>query len=421
MKKELIASLILLVTTVLYLSLLVVQNSALFSARFDAAKAKNLYEQSQWQQSQNFSEEAELQKWALSKGYTGWNNYVDENKDKTDISKTKEKVVADLRKKGISDAQLYAYAGYEYYHGKDPTLLNPEHPPLGKYLIGTSIALTGNEHVVLLAAGIAVLALLFWLVWLASSSLAAASLAVFLTATHTLFIDQLIHGPQLDIFQLLFLLPLFISLYFWAKKNALPALAAAGVFFGLLLAVKTFFTSFLIFGAWLLAFFLFQKKSLRSSAWGFATVCTTGLAVFTLTYLRFFQLGGTPRSFLGVQKYIVMFYRQSGINPVPFLGNYLRLIFTGSWKFWSPGNPVTPYDQWTILWTFTFLAGLFVTYRFIRRTPLKSKPLLSGLLIFSLVYNASLFFIPIFPRYLLLLFVPYHAMIAVYFLSKKQQ
>lgn len=51
--------------------------------------------------------------------------------------------------KGIGDDGLYAFAGYYYlFQGGDVSAVNFEHPPLGKYLIGVSIFLFGNENVI---------------------------------------------------------------------------------------------------------------------------------------------------------------------------------------------------------------------------------------------------------------------------------
>lgn len=419
MEKERIGGAVLLMASLLSLFLVVFQNKALFLKRFNFTQVKALYDQSQWQQSQNFSEEAELEKWAISKGYTGWNNYVDENGNKTDIGKTKTEVISGLKKKVISDAQLYAYAGYEYIHGSDPTLLNPEHPPLGKYLIGLSILAFGNEHVMLLIAGVLSLALLYYLVFLGTGSIAASALAVFLTTTHSLFTDQLVNGPQLDIFQLVFFLLLAVGIQKYVQKEKILWLIFSGIALGLLASIKTFLSYYSVFGLWLFLVFFLSGKNKQKAFKHFAILNIVALAVFTATYLFYFLQGGTFRSFLGVQKYIFTFYRQSGIDPVPYLGNYLRLIFTGTWKFWSGNGVLTVYDQWSILWMIKFSAGLFVLIRLSGLNKIKSNPLTYNLTLFFIVYNLFLFVFPIFPRYLLLLFVPIHALIAIYFLSKK--
>lgn len=420
MKKNALLAWGIVFISILYLFFVLFQNKTIYTRKFDYKVAKSAFEQSQWNQSQNFSESVELEKWAVSKGYTGWNNYVDENNKKIDIGKTKQNIIEGIKKRGISDAQLYTYAGYEYIHGKDPTLLNPEHPPLGKYLIGLSIVLFQNEHIILIIVGVVVLALLFLLVYLITSSLITSSFAVFLTATHSLFIDQLIYGPQLDIFQLAFLLLLMILLYFYEKKKTYTYLILGGICFGFLISIKTFVSYYIVFNIWLFIHFLFQKKNLPLVIKNLLIVNGCALLIFCLSYISFFLKGGNIRTFLGVQKYIFMFYRQSGINPLPYLGNYLRLIFTGSWKFWSQGSPITIYKQWSIIWILIFLAGIVASYKLIRQKKMLKNPFIRSLLIFSIVYNVFLFIFPIFPRYLLLLFVPYHVLISIYCFTYKQ-
>src|SRR3989344_8395973 len=102
----------------------------------------------------------------------------------------------------ISDEELYSYAGYEYVEGINPILINSETPPLAKYIIGSSILFFDNQNVFNYLAGFISLCLIYLLAYEISSSIFVSSLAVFLTSTSSLFLEQLIHLPQLDIFQL---------------------------------------------------------------------------------------------------------------------------------------------------------------------------------------------------------------------------
>ncbi len=414
MNKKTLIPFIFLIATFTYLLFVLGANAKLFLSKYDHIKYQRLYEQSQWQKSQNISEEVELEKWALSKGYTGWNNFKDTINDSKKIASTKNKIINTVKERGISDAQLYSYVGYEYAHGKDPTLLNPEHPPLGKYLIGLSIMKFRNENIVLVATGVLSLIVIFLIVFFTTKSATASSMAVFLTATLSLFTDQLIHGPQLDIFQLLFFLLVSYFLILTETKKKLQYLILTGIFFGLLISVKTFFSYYLLFSAWLFIYFFLIRKNRFTALKDFAVIQGIGLIIFCTTYLSFFLQGGTLKKFLGVQKYIIMFYRQSGINPVPFFGNYLRLIFTGSWKFWSAGNVVSKYQEWSFLWIPVFIAGILITLKFTQDHIFRKNQAILLFLVFLCIYNVFLFFFPVFPRYLLLLFVPINIIIALY-------
>lgn len=413
MKKQNIISVIFITLTFLYCGMIIFQNRSLYLKKFNYETTKKQYDQSQWQQSQNISPLKELDAWALKKGYTGWNNFVDENKGKEDTEKVKKDIIASVRSKGVSDATLYTYAGYEYINGINPTLLNPEHPPLGKYLIGLSIKIFNNENVVLLIFGVISLVTIFAIVLLSTKSYISSSVAVCLTATHSLFIDQLIHGPQLELFQLTFFLLLLLHLTLYEMKNKIHFLIESAFFLGLLLSVKTFTTHFILFSAWLAVLTLFSKR-FKLKDW--VLLQCGGILVFISSYAVFFIKGGSFRQWLGVQKYIIIFYKQAGINIVEFAGNYLRLIFTGSWKFWSDNNPVSHYSEWSFTWSIIFVVTMFVLFKIIKQIRKENVSFPERVFAsFIVIYNLYLFFIPMFPRYLLLLFVSMIILISIHF------
>jgi len=116
----------------------------------------------------------------------------------------------------ISDEDLYAYAGFKYIKGLNPIHLAPEVPPLGKYLIGASIYLFNNQRVASLIFTLLSLAVIYHLIYFSTKSNFASSLGVLLTTLNTLFTDQIIHSPQLDIFQIISqLLPQSLHLLLW--------------------------------------------------------------------------------------------------------------------------------------------------------------------------------------------------------------
>jgi len=412
-KNNIIVSLILIAFSIFYLGVIIFQNRSLYLTKFNYETIKKQYDQSQWQQSQNISPLKELDAWALKKGYTGWNNYVDENKNKEDTEKVKNNIINAVRNKGVSDATLYTYVGNEYMNGKDPTLLNPEHPPLGKYLIGLSIRIFNNENIILLIFGFITLVTVFMIVLLSSQSYLASSCAVLLTATHSLFIDQLIHGPQLELFQLTFLLLMILFLIVFEKNGKPYPLFLSAFFLGCLLSVKTFMTHFILFSAWLAVLTLFSKR-IKIKEW--LLLQMGGVLVFMSSYAIFFIKGGNFRQWLGVQKYILVFYKQAGINILEFAGNYLRLIFTGSWKFWTDNNPVSHYSEWSFIWSSIFLVTVYAIYRIYKHKREKNISFAEWLLVsFIIIYNLYLFVIPMFPRYLLLLFISMIILISIHF------
>lgn len=316
-------------------------------------------------------------------------------------------------KKPISDEQLYAYAGYEYVKGANPILINPEAPPLGKYIIGTSILLFNNEKIGSVLFGIITLIMLYFLVQLLTDSALLSSFAVFLTSFNTLFIDQLIHAPQLDIYQSFFFL-LFLYLFIqYVKKKNITFLIHSGVALGLFSSIKVFVYqfSFLLFGIVLyyaLLFFFTKKKARAFPFKDIFIVTGTALLVFSLTYFSYFLQEGSLRGLLGVQKWIFLFYRSSEIDTIRIIGSYIPLIFVNKWQFWSEGYPLISYKQWSFLWPVLFATSLLIVIDNIR------KKRIDVITTFFITYNLFLFVTPIFPRYLLLLFLMTNCIICVF-------
>lgn len=385
---------ILVMLGVLYFAFTLFQNRALLFRRYDAKQAEKTYGESQWQQSQNISPDRALDQWALQNDYTGWKNYMDETKSSSKIERQRALILKAISDKGVSDSFLYSYVGYRYINGANPSLLNPEHPPLAKYLIGLSIRMFGNEHSIGIAIALISLALVAVISYQITGSLLSAGVSFFLTSIFPLFMDQVTHGPQLELYQLFFFLLVIHFLLMWQKKKRSSLLIGAGICFGLLLSIKTFLPFFVLFSVWMLISFWKQWKVIL-------LVGIVGLVTFILTYYQYFAMGGTLRTFLGLQKYIVTFYGHSSIPLFEFAGNYLRLIFTGSWKFWDLNRSVSSYEQWNILWPILFfigMMGLKLQWHKHKRSHM--------LILFVILYNIFVFIVPIFPRYLLLLFIP---------------
>lgn len=318
-------------------------------------------------------------------------------------------------KKPISDEELYAYAGYRYITGLNPVLNSPEVPPLGKYLIGFSILLFSNQRVVTLLFAILSLFLLFYLVYSFSSSLLAGSLAVFLTSTHALFVDQILHSPQIDVFQLFFFLLFAFSIVKYFKTRRLIYLSLTGISLGAFASIKFFLLYYALGNAVFVMFYLLKKEKLKKALLEIVIINFFAIVTYTFTYLQYFLLGGNLRGFLGVQKWIVLFYRESTIPVTKLFGNYLSLIFFNRWRFWTEGLPITHYQYWNLFWPILFIVGLFSLCMIVKEKLIRKDPLVLFLSSFILIYNVFLFFTPIFPRYLLLLYVSLNIFTAVYF------
>ena len=394
LKNNILLSVVLVLCGTIYFMWIVFQNRSLLFRPYDPIQAEKKYNQSQWQQSQNVAPDKARDEWAMQNNYSGWSDYVSVNKKKVDVKKISDQILASIGKKVVSDSFLYSYVGYKYINGANPSLLNPEHPPLAKYLIGYSIRTFGNEHIFGIGIAFVTLVLVAAVSYQIYSSLLLASFAFVLTSVFSLFTDQIVHGPQLELYQLFFFVLVVLFLLLWLKKKKILLSVCTGIFFGMLLSTKTLLPFLILFSTWLVISLWKEWKALF-------IIFFVGALTFCLTYYSYFAQGGTLRTFLGLQKYIVTFYGNASIPPLEFAGNYLRLIFTGWWKFWDTARTVSTYSEWNILWPIVFIIGTYM---------LKiqwNKNKYSHLLIwFVILYNLFVFIVPVFPRYLLLLFVP---------------
>ena len=394
LKSDFLISFFFLLLGLLNFVLMVFMSRSLIAQKFNPIQAEKIYNQSQWQQSQNIAPDKARDEWAIRNHYSGWSDFVSVNKNKVDVKQVSDKILASIGKKVVSDSFLYTYVGYKYINGANPSLLNPEHPPLAKYLIGYSINIFGNEHILGIGIAFAVLLLVFIISYLVFGSFRTASLALCISSFFSLFTDQIIHGPQLELYQLFFFLLVLLFLLMGTKRNSVIFYIFAGISYGLLLSTKTFLPFFLIFSLWIVLSFWKKWREI-------AIVIGVGLITFIITYYQYFALGGTLRTFLGLQKYIVVFYGNAHIPFIEFAGNYLRLIFTGSWKFWDTARSVSFYTEWNIFWPLIFLLGVW------RIKKVWRKNVFVNLLInFLILYSLFVFITPIFPRYLLLLYIP---------------
>lgn len=372
--RRVVISCILIFLSVIYLVFVVAKNSKLFTERFNSKHFEKIYKESQWKVPNS--------------------------------------------KNPISDEELFTFAGYRYIKGDNPILINAETSPFAKYIVGLSILIFSNQRIASLIFAFLSLILIFGLVYKVQKNLFSASLAVFLTSFNWIFPDQIIHSPQLDIFQLFFLLLFLYLFYHYEKNGKLIFLIFSGFAAGAYAGSKTFFISIAVFDLCLVLYYFFKKEKLINSIKKLIIINFSAFLILILSYFRYFMLGGNLKSFFGVQKYIYMFYSHSSIQTIKILGSYLGLIFFNKYRYWGEGYPWISYQYWSILWPIIFIFGLFVVLKVIKSKKIRQQTIYRLLISWILIYNLFLFVIPIFPRYLLLLFIPMNILIAMYFSDK---
>lgn len=285
-------------------------------------------------------------------------------------------------KDSIGDDGLYAYHGWALLHGGDPSLVNPEVPPLGKYLIGVTELLFSNNNIFGLWTSLLLLVSLYLLNIQVFRNKFIAFLPVFLFSFEPLFTQQFM-GSYLDSLHVSMLLLTFF--FFYRKQFVLSS-----IFLGCFAMVKFSYLSGFAAMSMFLFLLITQRKTLSSYLLSLLDVPVVGV----IAYLRFFLLH-SPIDFLRLQKYIISFY-STGAKATVF-GMVFPMIFLNRWYTWWDG--VQKIGEWTISWPVTFIGAVY-SLRFVRRS--RTSPFVHQLL-WCGCYLVFLLLTPAFPRYLLLL------------------
>lgn len=319
----------------------------------------------------------------------------------------------------LGDHGLYAWAGWAYVHGENPILINSEMPPLGKYLIGLGILLTGRPGIVGLFFALTFLVSVFLLAKVILKQTYLSLIPIALLSLEPIF-QGLLTTTMLDGIQLTFLCLMFLFLIKSVahKKFFIPV----SLMLGGVLATKFYATGILVLLAVILFYFLTRNKTQLKY---FLFSLPLALAVHVLSYLRFFTLGNSLLDYLKVQKFIYAFY-QSGAPSLP-LGSYWGLVFFNRWQVWwgeSWGEKqIITASQWLPTWPVNALVALIFSIMFIRHlqtlrhTKKIHTPRTFLLTAWLLIYSLFLTKIGGWPHYMLL-FLPFSNILLVCFLVR---
>ncbi len=300
-----------------------------------------------------------------------------------------------LSPRTIGDDGLYLYEGYRLITGGDPTLLNAEVPPLGKYLIGMTIRLTNNAYVYGLWVNIALITLTFFLAKTLLKRTEYALIAALLTATDPLITNQyaltMMDGIQTATLTLFVYLLLSVT----PKSGRIPLrVVAAGIALGLFSETKAPLLSPILatVGFWYL-----WVTTRRISA--IALFSVSAAAGYLIPYTPYFLQGHSFIEWLKVQKWIIAFYRSGNLTATwgsaivtLFSGRYQNL-FTRAWHTaseWTPAWGAMAISillslrskQWhkpawiTVLGTVTLIIGTYAVIPFWTRYLTVILPLL---------------------------------------------
>lgn len=145
------------------------------------------------------------------------------------------------------------------------------------------------------------------------------------------------------------------------------------------------------------------------------------IITFTATYTISFIKGSTINEFIKSQKWIFNFWRFNSLNNVDAKGNFLNLILFNKWKIWWDNKHFINYKDWNLSWPIFYITGLFISIlNLLNFKKQKSKLTIldNYLLIISIWvinYSFYLYFIPIYPRYLILIYPFIYFLIILFF------
>ena len=158
----------------------------------------------------------------------------------------------------------------------------------------------------------------------------------------------------------------------------------------------------------MLAYIFYMKHTEQLKKFGLSLLVSLG--VFLLSYSVYFIQGHSIREFLGVQKWIFTFYADGAQgNPL----TALQIIFTGNWQTWW--GVTVRVTEWSILWPISFLASMYYLYYVLSHRKHYPSILLG---VWFVAYFIFLMFVPVWPRYLLVV-LPFMYNLSIWVLTKK--
>lgn len=302
-------------------------------------------------------------------------------------------------KYGIGDDGLYQVAGHTLATKHEFFTINPEMPPLAKYIYGYSILFFGNAEA---AAAImfifAVIAFAFLVNRHITNRIFQRGALIFFITDPLLFEQSYI--TMFDLPQLLFLLLHMLAMTSMFSKNIsrnrqiLLALVA-GITLGLFISVKIAFLASLI--VLIDIFILYKLRRL----WQLIPIGVLSGLVYTSSYLMYFVQGHTLIEFLKNQKWMLHFYLSSHVQPV--YGTALSTLIVGKTIGWGEHSQWTHVSQWTVAWSAYLIAFFINSMNTFRRTHNKIDPSFLSLVLLSSGLLVAYIFLPFFTRYLVLL------------------
>jgi hypothetical protein len=299
-----------------------------------------------------------------------------------------------LSNRTIGDDGLYLYEGYRLIHGGDPSLINVEMPPLGKYLIGLSIMVFHNGNMYGFLTMTAVL-IVFYLITRKLFNPPISFIITALFALDPLVINQfpLTMLDSLQLFFLLLTLILLISLHKPVINKNFHIILLSISLAGFALSKAPLFTPLL----GIIVFYCLWTtwKSIKTLIILFFSTSI----FYCLAYIRYFFLHHSFLDFIKIQKWIISFYIHGGIHG-KFMALFSTLLLNRYPDLFK--NSFSTLSEWSPLWPIITIAGILILFQMYKDWRNTIRNPYFSLYVWALLIIIVLSFIPLWPRYLLI-------------------
>jgi len=274
-----------------------------------------------------------------------------------DLYSQSQYVIGERSVGGIGDDGLYAFAGYYYlFKGGDVSSVNFEHPPLGKYLIGLSIFLFGNQNVINLLYFFLLLIITYKIAKLIRLGTIGSWFSILLVGIDPLFLDHLIRS-QLDLPFTLFFTG---AVYFFMKSFKAPRnFLYSNLLWGAAFSTR-FFPVFIFIYIIELLFVVHTDSSTSGESSRPPPRCLRAFlysslaipVIYMLTHIMFFVYHPSVTEFLRHKRWMLSWFS----GTVIVVGNIWRTIVTG-WYI-DPTGFLRVSTHWWIVIPFTVVFAI---------------------------------------------------------------
>ena len=284
----------------------------------------------------------------------------------------------------IPDETAYSYAAGAYAKGANPILVESTQPPLGKYIIGLSIVLTGNENILVAVFFMFLLLGVYILAIQLTGRIFLGLMATLFTSFERLFTDQLSFTPLLDIFFITFVVYGLIAASCALQRRKPAFLLVSYACFGASLMVKVWLIG-IVFVLPMTAYILLRNRSYYLFVIGGFFLM---LLITFLSYTRMFMDGYNIIEVLKVQKWL--YWYQGGKQNRLF--TIWPLIFLNRWYVWWGETPISKDPNWSFSWPVVIGSGILASIRMLTMSIKTAKPVshLCGLSVLSYAVFMSL-------------------------------